>query len=262
MKFLKGHTILIGKEPDMGRLQIAVKESGKSAYLGTPGCVPPCVSRCKLKEGVAHAVLTIGKDGELTLTNGKPQNVTYVNGTEILSKRISISDTVQLGKDRFQIPIPQILESAEKVVVATERNDASEKKEKAQDKTYNIAHLEYIWKGLQDNVKKIQQKQKRINLIRSGCGVFTMCAMPCIFLFGPVGYVMTGIGILGNIYSFVGLKNDDKEEEANRLTEEFQDRYVCPNPDCGKYLGMMSYKLLKRQYSMRCPYCGCGYVEK
>lgn len=263
MKLLYGQKILIGKEPDKGRLQIALKESGKSAYLGAPGSVPACVSRCKLKEGVAHAVLTISKDGEMTLTNGKPQNVTYVNGAEIVSKRISPTDTVQLGKDRFQIPIPLILESAEKVASATEmKEEAPEKKDKVQDKTYNIAHLEYIWNGLQDEIRKIQEKEKRVNLIRSGCGIFTMCAMPCIFLFGPIGYVMTGIGILGNIYSFVGIKNDDKEKVAARLTEEFQARYVCPNPDCNKFLGMMSYKLLKRQYSMRCPYCGCGYVEK
>ena len=89
-----------------------------------------------------------------------------------------------------------------------------------------------------------------------------MCAMPCIFLFGPIGYVLTGIGIIGNIYSFVGLKNDDASDVLERLNEDFQDRYVCPNPDCNKFLGNLSYRLLKRQYSMHCPYCKCEYVEK
>lgn len=262
MSLLEGQTILIGKEPGRGRLQITVKESGKSAYLGGDGSVPACVSRCIPAEGVAHAIFKIEKDGVMTLTNGKQQNVTYVNGAEIASKRVTQADKVQLGKDRFEVNLSLVMQLAEKIVSATKQRDTSAEAKPRQDKTYNIAHLEYIWKGLQNDIKKIQEKQKRINLIRSGCGVFTMCAMPCIFLFGPVGYVMTGIGILGNIYSFVGLKNDDKEEEAARLTEEFQDRYVCPNPECNKFLGMMSYKLLKRQYFMHCPFCGCEYIER
>lgn len=262
MNILREKTILIGKEPDRGRLQITVKETGKSAYLGNPGSVPPCVSRCMLDKGVAHVILKVDREGNMTLTNGKPQNRTYVNGAEIASKIVSANDSVQLGKDRFPINLQLILQLAEKIVLATQKQEPAAKTGQAQGRTFNISHLEYIWKGLQDDIKKIQERQKKINLVRSGCGVFTMCAMPCIILFGPIGYVLTGIGILGNIYSFVGLKKDDTTEEVTRLTEEFQDRYICPNPECNKFLGSISYKLLKRQYSMRCPYCGCGYVEQ
>lgn len=86
--------------------------------------------------------------------------------------------------------------------------------------------------------------------------------MPCIFMFGPVGYALTGIGIIGNLYSFIGLKNDNTAEVLEQIGETFQDEYVCPNPDCNKFLGNISYRLLKKQYSMHCPYCKSEYIEK
>lgn len=266
MERLKGKTILIGKEPGQGRLLVSI--SGKIAALGSPNSVPNSVSRCKAAEGVAHAKITVDQAGNMILTNMKSQNVTYVNGSEIVSKRITPNNSVELGKDRFSISLPMILEAAKKIVAATSKPDPQPRQQthpeapKQEVKKYNISHLEYVWNDLQQKKKEIQAKQKKINLVRSGCGVFTMCAMPCIFLFGPVGYVLTGIGIIGNVYSFVGLKNDDTSEVVETLNEDFQDRYVCPNPECNKFLGNMSYKLLKKQYSMHCPYCKCEFVEK
>lgn len=255
MDKLKGKTILIGKEPGQGRLLIAIQENGKNAAIGAPGSVPSCVSRCKLAEGVAHAKITVDQSGNMILTNMKSQNLTFVNGSEIASKRVSLTNLVELGKDRFGISLPVVIETAKKLVDIVPPPSTPANK-------FNISHLEHVWTNLQTKRKEIQAKQKRINLVRSGCGIFTMCAMPCIFLFGPVGYALTGIGILGNIYSFVGLKNDETSDVIEQLNEEFQDRYVCPNPECNKFLGNISYKLLKKQYSMHCPYCKSEFVEK
>ncbi|MDE6559848.1 MAG: hypothetical protein K2K75_00545 [Muribaculaceae bacterium] len=270
MDNLKGKTILIGKEPGQGRLLVAIQETGKCCAIGAPGSVPACVSRCKPAEGSAHAKIAVGYDGCLTLTNMKAQNVTFVNGSEIAFKRISLSNSVELGKDHYSINVPAIIESAGKIASLQMQKDVKPNPQShpqpnpqpSEKKIYNISHLEHVWNDLQAKKKEIQAKQKKINLVRSGCGVFTMCAMPCIFLFGPIGYVLTGIGILGNVYSFVGLKNDDTAEVVEKLNEDFQDRYVCPNPDCNKFLGNMSYRLLKKQYSMHCPYCKSEFVEK
>lgn len=253
MERLKGKTILVGKEPGQGRLLVAIQGNGKSAAIGAPGSVPASVSRCKPAEGVAHAKITVDQNGNMVLSNMKSQNVTYVNGSEIASKRISSTNSVELGKDRFSISLPEVLEIARKIVTVTQ---------------FNISHLERIWNDLQAKRKEIQAKQKKINLVRSGCGLFTLCAMPCIFMFGPVGYVLTGIGIVGNLYSFVGLKNDNTSDVIDQLNEEFQLRYVCPNPHCNKFFGFISYKLLKNQLrshkdqKMYCPRCGCELVEK
>lgn len=250
MERLKGKRILIGKEPGQGRLLVAVEGSGKSAAVGAAGSVPSCVSRCRPAEGVAHVRLDIDGEGGMTLTNLKPQNVTFVNGSEIASKRVSLSDRVELGKEKFPVSVKLLTDVAAKLIP-----DENEGK-------FDISHLEAVWTDFQERKKQIQAKQKKINLVRSGCGVFTVCTVPCISLFGPYAYVLTGIGLIGNLYSFIGLKNDNTADLVEQLTEEFQDSYVCPNPACGKFLGNISYKLLKKQYSMHCPYCKSEFIEK
>lgn len=255
MEKLKGKKILIGKEPGQGRLLVAVSGCEKSAAIGTAGSVPGSVSRCKPAEGVAHAEVAIDANGRMVVKNLKSMNITFVNGLETASKRVEASDTIELGKDRFRVSLPVVLDTARKLVGGDNTGGGG-------TKTFNIAHLEVAWNDYHDALRDLREKQKRVNLIRTGCGIFTMCAMPCIFLFGPVGYILTGVGIIGNIYSFIGLKNDNTADEQERIAERFQERYVCPNPECNKYLGILSYKLLKKQYSMHCPYCKCEYVEK
>lgn len=254
MDRIKGKTILIGKEPGQGRLLVSVM--GKTAAIGSPNSVPNSVSRCKVAEGVAHAKITVDQNGNMVLTNMKTQNVTYVNGLEIASKRVLPSNTVELGKDRFNINLPVVIETAKKILGSVPPATV-----------VNIKHLERVWIHYHDSLKHLRDKQKKVNLIRSGCGIFTMCAMPCIFFLGHIGYALTGVGVIGNIYSFVGLKNDNTSDEQERLAEEFQDSYVCPN--CGKFLGNISYKMLKKQIvspkdqKMHCPQgCGAEFVEK
>ena len=112
MERLKGKTILIGKEPGQGRLAIVV--DGKAGVLGTVGCVPNCVSRCK--DGLAHCKITVAQDGSMTITNLKEQNVTFVNGAAVVSKKIAVNSRVQLGKDRYYIDVKTVLQAAAKLV--------------------------------------------------------------------------------------------------------------------------------------------------
>lgn len=288
MEKLKGKTILIGKEPGNDRLLIAIPEIGRSTIINVPGSVPTSVSRCFPDKDVAHAKIVIDEKGNITLTNIKDQNVTFVNGAEIISKRVTKESIIELGRDKYKINLSSILESAKNLILTKPTHNLQsdnnilqkskpvtppkipgqakpvfENPSKAETvKPYNITHLKYVWDDLQDKKKEIHAKQKKTNLIRSGCGLFTMCAMPCCVFFGPIGYVLTGVGILGNVYSFIGLKNDNTPEVIEKLNEDFQDRYVCPNPDCNKFLGNISYKFLKKQYGMKCPYCKTDYIEK
>ncbi len=257
---LNGKTILIGRESAQGRLLVAI--SGSSMTVGGTNSVPSSVSRCKPAENIAHCKISIDQSGNMVIANIKPQNVTYVDGLQVESKKITEHSTIALGRDKYSVSVHLILEAASKLVPTSPSPSQPAIQSTASKKVYNISHLEHVWIDTQDKRRKIQSTQRRINLIRSGCGIFTMCAMPCIYFLGPIGYVLTAIGIIGNIYSFVGLKGGDPSLELERISEDMQDRYVCPNPDCNKFLGNMSYKLIKRQYSMHCPYCKCEYVEK
>lgn len=260
MKELSGKTIMIGREPGRGQLLVAIRENGKCGTIGERGSVSRSVSRCIPSEGKAHACISVDDNGDMVISTTK--NVTYVNGMEIAKKQISQADVVELGADKFRISIPDVIRVATQLIASASAPAPAQKANSANSpKKYNISHLERVWNEREEQMKEIQKKQKKINLVRSGCGVFTMCAMPCIGLIGPIGYALTGIGILGNIYSFVGLKNDNTTDAVEKITDSFEENYVCPNPDCNKFLGNIKYKLLKKNYS-HCPYCKCEFVSR
>ena len=98
MDKLKGKTIYIGKEQEHGRLIVAVQGYNETAQLGSPGSVPKSVSRCMPSEGVAHAKISVDPNGDMTLVNMKQQNVTYVNGAEIVPSRFNVYAAPPTGR--------------------------------------------------------------------------------------------------------------------------------------------------------------------
>lgn len=268
MDKLKGKTILIGKEPGQGRLLVSV--AGKTAAIGSANCVPSSVSRCKVAEGVAHAQITVDQNGRMILTNMKTQNVTYVNGSEIVSKHVLPTSTVELGKDRFNINLPLIIETAEKILAIAD-GAAPQGGGAKEVKKFNISHLERVWNDFHDKNMALKQRQRHQALMSRLPMFFTMGGGAISAVAMALGWSeavkslclgMTVVGVIIMIYTFVKSKNDTSLEESEKLLEDFQEHYTCPNPECNKFLGNMSYKLMKKQYSMHCPYCKSEFVEK
>ncbi len=266
---LKGKTILIGKEPGQGRLLVAIV-GGKTAAIGAPNSVPGSVSRCKVAEGVAHAKIAIDQSGNMVLTNMKSQNVTYVNGSEIVSKIITPANTVELGKDRFNINLQTVIETARKLSSITMGGTSgnSGQGEVQPKKKYNISHLKRVWETYEGEMDRIAQQQQETGkkrmlpiMVGSLSGVAspilaTLVAVNTLYITVPVAAISFGL------YFINYRKKDTSYEERKAAQERFIDDYVCPNPDCNKFLGNTSYKLLKKQYSMQCPYCKSEFVEK
>lgn len=312
MQRLRGKTILIGKNPQQNNLLIAVKGLPKTGMVGAPQSVPNSVSRCIPFDGVGHASIDIDHNGSMTISNLKRLNVTYVNGSQIESKRIDGSSTIELGRDRYPVNTAMVLEAAKKIVSLqapipqtpqtpqTPHMHGSPMPPRQQHpqqpypnmpggggagiprpasnggvvigpdgkKKYKIAHLGTIYTEYHDFLKKLNEKQRmRANLQRvpmfftMGSGVLSSLAVALEWDV-TVRYLCFGLTMLGLILSivfFMMSKNDKTMDEKEIAAEQFQDRYVCPS--CGKFLGNQSYRLLKRQYSMHCPYCKCEYVE-
>ncbi len=258
MDRLKNKTILIGKEPNQGRLLLSININGqnKLTALGEPGSVPNCVSRCKPAEGVAHCKITIDGNGSLTLVNLKPQNTTYVNGSEILSKRISAGADVTLGKDRYPIDITRILDSAKKVVEISQPAQPA--------KPLSIKHLEKVWLNYERTTEEIaiqvQKKGKRRMLpmvIGSASGL--VAPLLAAVLGTSTLYVTAPISIISFIIYFkVYNEKDTSIEERKAAQNKLIDNYVCPK--CKHYLGQQPYKVLRQ--NSKCPYCGNPWGDK
>lgn len=211
-----------------------------------------------------HCRVTTNGDGTYTIEN-LSQNGTKVDGVDIIRTTVRPDSRIQLGP-RFSATLAELIGSAASINVVrqSQRSEMSYQPSvnvKNDVRTFNISHLRRVWDDFNQENIEMSRKQQKVNLIRTGFGIFTMCATPTIFLLGPVGYLFTGIGILGNIYSFVGMKNAETAEEKQGRQDTFDEAWVCPNPDCGRTLLAKNYKLLLRNYQS-CPYCKCKYVEK
>lgn len=232
---------------------------GRQGTQKTP-ITDPTVSR-------KHCKVTDNGDGTYTIENLSPSG-TKVDGVDILRTTVKPNSRIQLGQSYSAtlvelIGIPQEKTESNKQSARINHSEQASPSSKSQPdvKTFNISHLRKVWEDYNNTNLEMAESQRKTNLVRTGLGIFTMCAMPTIFFFGPVGYVLTGIGVLGNIYSFVGMKNAETAEERQRRQDAFDDAWVCPNPDCGHSLLAKNYKLLVRNHQS-CPYCKCRYVEK
>lgn len=195
-----------------------------------------------------HCRVTPNGDGTYTIEN-LSQNGTKVDGVDIIRTTVRPNSRIQLGP-RFSATLAELIGTV-----------GTPDLPKNEPKTFNISHLRRVWTDFNQGNIEMAKKQQKVNLVRTGFGIFTMCATPTIFLLGPVGYLFTGIGILGNIYSFVGMKNAESIEDRQLRQDAFDEAWICPNPDCGRTLPAKNYKLLLHNYQS-CPYCKCKYVEK
>ncbi len=259
---LEGKTILIGKEPGNGRLLIAVKNGGsiRTGIIGEIGCVPNSVSRCKPAEDIGHCKLTIDQNSVMTLTNLKPQNVTYVNGTEIMIKHITVDSKISLGADKYVINLNTILEVAKKLV----GQGLVE---------VSIKHLKAVWEKYDSSLLKLQiEQQKKANQQRLQ-GIISMSGMLLAILPSAtnwelpewtqglrVVFIIIAIG-LGFYFFIMGSKVKDSFLWKKReLDQKFIRDYVCPNKECKHFMGTQPYTILSQ--NKKCPYCGCKYSEK
>lgn len=214
-----------------------------------------------------HCKVTDNGDGTYVIENLSPSG-TKVDGVEIIRVTAKPNSRIQLGQNFNStlvelIGVPQIATKpqTQSTPARPATHGTSSPKTQPEVKTFNISHLRRVWEDYNNANIEMADSQRKTNLIRTGLGIFTMCAMPTIFFFGPVGYALTGIGVLGNIYSFAGMRNAETAEERQRRQDAFDDAWVCPNPECGHSLLAKNYKLLVRNHQS-CPYCKCKYVEK
>ncbi len=216
---------------------------GRQGNQKTP-ITDPTVSR-------RHCKVTANGDGTYTVENLSSSG-TRLDGRDIVRATARPESRRQLGPT-FSATLGELISPAE--------TGGNHGKDDDEGRTFNITHLRHVWEDFNATNLAKADEQRKINLMRAGLGIFTMCAMPTIFFFGPVGYVLTGIGVAGNIYSFTGMKNAETPAERQARHDKFDDQWVCPNPDCGRSLLAKNYKLLVRNYQS-CPYCKSKYVEK
>lgn len=267
---LKGLTIYIGRESGTDKLLTYTIQNGQttSVSVGQEGIVPHSVSRALPTQQKAHVSIVIDNSGDLTLKNLKSENITLVNGSPIISKRISISDKIELGADHFIIPLELVLNSLSMKFSNTVSSQIHQKKE---IRTYKISHLKRVWDNYHEGDLEIADKQHKIGLQQRIPIFFTIGAGALTSVAWSLGWgewikivsiCLTAIGIFLMAYFFMQSSKFNPRRETDKLREDFQSKYICPNPECKRFLGNYSYTMMKNQYKMECPYCKSKFTEK
>lgn len=217
-----------------------------------------------------HCKVTANGDGTYTVENLSPSG-TKVDGVDILRTTAKLNSRIQLGQtfsatllELIGVPpvTPSINQSAS-VTKASNSNGSKAQNLEPTVKTYDISHLKQVWEDYNNTNLEMANRQRNISLVRSATPIFTIGSglLASLTEIGAVGWIMTGIGGVGFLYSVIGMKNAETAEERQRRQEEFDDAWVCPNPECGRSLLAKNYKMLVKNHQS-CPYCKCKYVEK
>ena len=238
--------IIIGREQGVRRLHCIA--DGHEFNIGTAGSVPLSVSR-------QHCKITVN-GSDIIIENIKPQNVTYVDGNQVIRKSISATNQVQLGTERFSIPLQQILQLAAGNSAPTGGNTPPVP-------TFSLKPLEAVWKEYDDRKMEIQNNAAKSANKQRLQGILSMLGMCVGFIPGidqTIRIVIIVAALAVAIYFFVkGGMNATVQQQLHDLDEEFAKKYKCPNPECGKPFGSVPYRNI--EYNKQCFACGCKYTH-
>lgn len=235
--------IIIGREEGVRRLHCVA--DGREFNVGQAGCVPASVSR-------RHCKITIN-GSNMSIENLKPQNITFVNDSQIFSKGITATSKVQLGNEKYTIPLQQIIQ------LATGKSPVGGET----PPTFTLKPLKNIWDEYANRKLEIQEAAaKSANMSRLQ-GILSMCGMCIGFIPGidqTLRIVIIVAALLVAVYFFVqGMSKDSVQKQLNDLDEEYAGKYKCPNPSCGKPFGSVPYRQI--EFNKQCFACGCKYTH-
>lgn len=231
--------LIIGRDAATSKLRVVDAKTGAVKLYGQAGSVPMDVSR-------QHCEINVSNSGQISVKNLKAENITYVNGLEVLEKKLSKTDMLQLGRSRFTVDLSTILNSQ-------------------LPKEVDIRPLKRVWDEYHEEENQLGIKERRLNALSRVSGVFTMAAIASGFLLkgqdNQLYYVLYGIAIIltlaFTVISYVNASRIPRKKE--QLKEEFMKNYVCPNPDCHHFLGFTYYSVLSQNNC--CQYCKVKYKK-
>ena len=236
--------IIIGREEGARRLHCVA--DGREFNIGQVGMVPLSVSR-------RHCKITVN-DSNIIIENIKAQNVTYVDGNQIFSKGISPTSRVQLGDEKFLVPLQQILQ-----MVGISPSNALQN----EVPTFSLKPLEKVWEEYDNRRMEIQNHAAKSANKQRLQGILSMLGV-CIGLIPGMNQTLRIVIVVAAlsvaVYFFVkGSIGITVQQQLHDLDEEYAKKYKCPNPNCGRSFGAIPYRNI--EYSKQCFACGCRYTH-
>lgn len=187
-----------------------------------------------------HAVLVRDADGGLLLEDLDSTNGTFVNGTQIVKKRIVTSDEVRLG-ETCSLDIPEVLKSV---------NDYSDD---------FLALKDVYGRYVAAKVRIQSSNQFKTRLFQSLPFALPGIIGVVISFLGKGNPLFLGISLLVTVCAptigiYLGAKQASKiPQQLQDLANQFKIDYVCPK--CGTFLGEIPWESLVNR--KQCPQPSC-----
>ncbi len=221
--------IIIGRDANTSQLRITMGQQSKT--FGAMGCVPMTVSR-------QHCSITQNADGTYKIVNLKPQNVTFVNGVEVMAKVITERDRIELGPSKFLVSWDWIKSFAPQMV--------------------DFRPLKRVWEEYDGHKLDQQIADRKFNSLRGITGLITMGAIALGFVVPEFRESLLFIGLyvlailISAAFTYKAYKDSSKGPmKQKKLADDFQQTYICPH--CHHFLGFQSFTVLMQNEA--CPYC-------
>ncbi len=229
--------LIIGRENGVDNPRLSIEYNGKTFYWGKPGSVPKSVSR-------KHCRVEIDNDAKVSVEDITTNNFIYVNGQDCKKKGgIALTDTIELGPDKYRVDLDGIVKAL------------------SAQQSYSIAPLQEIYDSYQKEKYDIQVSQGKLNALSALPGILSMVSIGIAFFVEKARLIMIIIAaVFAAVFAIIRFRNASKiPMRTKKLDESFREKYVCPNPACGHFLGLTPYKELLKNRS--CPYCKSKFTE-
>jgi len=199
-----------------------------------------------------HVRITSLPDGTYKIEDLGSAGGTYVDGMRIRQKIVSGDTVVQLGpnvkykvKDLMPVPTPP---------------------PPPPQPEYSIDHLKDVWEEYERQLAAIQEERQEMGkkrmlpmMLSMASGALapilaTMIGTETLYITLPITAVCLMLYIIAYNQKDTGF---EKQKEAkNRLIQ----KYVCPNPNCRKFVGMQDFVIMSQMPA--CPKCKAKWVVR
>lgn len=188
--------------------------------------------------------------------NIKAQNVTFVDGNQVFSKSITPQSRIQLGEERYLVPLQQILQLAGASAV----NGVDPQKEAP---TFSLKPMKAVWKEYDNRRMEIQNNAAKSANKQRLQGILSMFGMCLGFIPGidpTIRIIIIVAALFIAVYFFIkGSVTTTVQQQLHDLDDEYAKKYKCPNPACGRSFGAIPYRNI--EYNKQCLACGCKYTH-
>ena len=224
--------LIIGRESGVENPRLAIQNDGKMFYYGKPGSVPKTVSR-------NHCRVVINQEGKMLIEDITDNNFMYISGQDCKRKNnVSMGDIIELGPDRYRLDMESIVKTL------------------TSQQSFCIVNLKEVYETYQKERFDLQVSQGKLNALSALPGVLSMASIGLAFFFSSNARVWMIViaALFALIFALIRYRNATRVPVKTKAIEDsFREKYICPNPMCGHFLGFTPYKEIIKNRS--CPYC-------